>query len=614
MFTVTVTERGEPSETLTFDKLEVTIGRVRGNDIVLRKGSVSKRHAKILRKDDKFVAVDLKSTNGTIVNGRKITAPQVLRESDKLVVGDYVIEVAAAARPHLPTGPQTEAVPAAPPPPPERLGGHTASSPHPAAASESDEPRPEMATRERPRPMPDPTDGAISISGFEPHSTESLAPTGAPKKHTTLAMRVPQSLFRDAGPVSRSPRSRDLPPSVYAEGFANSHNAALRAVLHSVSADDLPTAYPPSEEERTRIERAVRLAVPTTDGFVDSGEILDVLVNELTGLGPLEYYLDDPDVSEIHVNRYDAVFIRSRGVLKPAPLCFGAADTLMATARRIALGAQIDDPIGGAVRLPDGTRVELIMPPASSGGPVLSIVKPIQSVSSSTDLITSGAASAAIVSALQTAVANGGSVLVSSPRAADATHFVNAIIADAAGTRRVVAVENVPSLQLSGRNTVRLENVPFAEPSTLQRAATLEPDVLVVDPFGGDMVVDWLLDVASAHSGFVATFGARNASDAVSRLVLMALQGRASDVTSIRRQLACSLDLLVQLRRHDGELVVGEVMELAGVEQDGLQTVTVFQSKVGPAGLEFTATGHVPRFFTELSAAGVEFDTTVFNT
>ena len=82
MFSVTITEKGGPQTTSRFDKNEVTIGRVKGNDIVLPKGNVSKRHSRIVVKDGKFIIVDLKSTNGTYVNGRKISAPQVIKETD----------------------------------------------------------------------------------------------------------------------------------------------------------------------------------------------------------------------------------------------------------------------------------------------------------------------------------------------------------------------------------------------------------------------------------------------------------------------------------------------------------------------------------------------------
>src|SRR5215467_2436796 len=93
MFSVTITEKGGEQRRVDFDKGEVTIGRVQGNDIILPKGNVSKRHSRIVLKDGKFIIVDLKSTNGTYVNGRKITSPLVIKPSDKIYIGDFILAV-----------------------------------------------------------------------------------------------------------------------------------------------------------------------------------------------------------------------------------------------------------------------------------------------------------------------------------------------------------------------------------------------------------------------------------------------------------------------------------------------------------------------------------------
>src|SRR3954447_22665299 len=93
MFTIHIQEKGGEQRRMVFNKPEVTIGRVQGNDIVLPKGNVSKRHARIVLKDGKFIIVDLKSTNGTYVNGRKITSPLVVKESDKIYIGDFILGV-----------------------------------------------------------------------------------------------------------------------------------------------------------------------------------------------------------------------------------------------------------------------------------------------------------------------------------------------------------------------------------------------------------------------------------------------------------------------------------------------------------------------------------------
>jgi pilus assembly protein CpaF len=361
------------------------------------------------------------------------------------------------------------------------------------------------------------------------------------------------------------------------------------------------------------------MARAVQDAIVDSDvgnpdELTDILVHELLGLGPIEYYLDDPTVSEIHVNGYDRVFLRKEDALERAPLTWASMATLAGAAARMVKNADLSDPNGGSVRLSDGTRIEIVLPPASTGGPVLSIKKPLQRSASAADLVSQGCLSENMATVLRVALENRGGILISSTRAEDATRFLDALLGDVAESRRIVAVETVPSLQLQQSNVVRLETVPGSVPSTLQRAVTLSPDVLAVDPFGGAMVVGWLLDVAPSPSAFVGTFGGRNPEDALSRLVVMGLQGEAGDASSVRSQIADSLDLLVQIGRYKEQMVVRHINDVAGQENGQMAQQNVFQSRTGPGGLEFNASGHVPRLFSSLMESGVGFDTSIFNT
>ena len=590
MFTVTVTERGEASEDVSFAQTEVTIGRVSGNDIVLRQGSVSKRHAKIVQKDGKFIVIDLESTNGTIVNGRKITAPQVIRETDKLVVGDYVLQVSASkvAEPAVRTSKM---------------------SPHPPAGSERPISGPSSPTS---RPVI-PVESA-PIFTAEPAS-ERIDPPRLPKLSittpNTLAMRVPLELLRQnrSGPSRDAPLS--LPLTVFTDGFAARHVESLTTVLDSLPSDDLPLDYPPAPTDQSRMERAVRAALSVQSG-AETEELGELLVHELIGLGPIEYYLDDPSITEVHVSAHDRVFVRKGDAVEPAPLGWAGKATLSAAAARIVRG--VDDPLGGSVRLPDGTRIEVVLPPASSSGPVLSIKKPLQRSTSLADLVEQGCLSEHMATALRVALENRGGMVISSTRAEDATRFLSALLREVDESKRIVAVETVPSLVLPQPSAVRLETVPAAIPSTLQRAVTLSPDVLAVDPFGGEMVVEWLMDVAASPSAFVATFSGRNPDDALSRLVLMGLQGEAADASAVRSQIADSLDLLVHVGRYEHKMVVRHVNDISGQDGGDVAQQIVFQSRMGPGGLEFAATGHVPRLFSSLMDSGVEFDTSIFNT
>ncbi|MBT9561174.1 MAG: FHA domain-containing protein, partial [Myxococcales bacterium] len=96
MFTVLMIEKGGPERRLTFDKDELTIGRISGNDIILPKGNISKRHARIVVKEDKFIVIDLKSTNGTYVNKERIAAPRVVTGDDRIYIGDFVMQLVGA--------------------------------------------------------------------------------------------------------------------------------------------------------------------------------------------------------------------------------------------------------------------------------------------------------------------------------------------------------------------------------------------------------------------------------------------------------------------------------------------------------------------------------------
>src|SRR5580692_9965410 len=162
MFSILVNEKGGEQKRLEFDKPEVTIGRVQGNDIVLPKGNVSKRHARIVLKDGKFIIVDLKSTNGTYVNGRKITSPLVVKDSDKIYIGDFIVGVDESA-----TGePDGASETTAPPPGADR-----------AIAGDARPPRP---TELAPQPMPVPMGNALNAPSSPPIAPPSPRP-GPPR-------------------------------------------------------------------------------------------------------------------------------------------------------------------------------------------------------------------------------------------------------------------------------------------------------------------------------------------------------------------------------------------------------------------------------------------------
>jgi pilus assembly protein CpaF len=210
MFTIIIQEKGGEQRRMVFNKLEVTIGRVQGNDIVLPKGNVSKRHARIVLKDGKFIIVDLKSTNGTYVNGRKITSPLVVKDSDKIYIGDFIVGVDEAANAEGDGPSETTTSP----PGNERL----------APMPPSPDSRPPRPTEAAPMPMPMPMAGPLGASEPPPPSASpaSTPPRpGPPRPAPSPVREMGPSPSREPAPSRepvppREPMTggpvRDMPP------------------------------------------------------------------------------------------------------------------------------------------------------------------------------------------------------------------------------------------------------------------------------------------------------------------------------------------------------------------------------------------------------------------
>ena len=229
MFAIVVNEKGGEQKRLEFDKPEVTIGRVQGNDIILPKGNVSKRHSRIVLKDGKFIIVDLKSTNGTYVNGRKITSPLVVKGSDKIYIGDFILSIedfgAGAGTDDGDAPPPPPRRPTAPPPPPRRGDDAHAEEGHTSDGdSDNDDDIP-------PPPPPRPTRPSLPSL---PQQQAAPAPLPPPEPPAPVA----PPLARTLGPTPTPP-----PPRVTAP------REAVRPP--SPSRPDMPVA-PPPEPARAR--------------------------------------------------------------------------------------------------------------------------------------------------------------------------------------------------------------------------------------------------------------------------------------------------------------------------------------------------------------------------
>lgn len=210
MFTVVVQEKGGKTQRLQFNKNEITVGRVQGNDIVLPKGNVSKRHAKIVFKENKFIVVDLKSTNGTYVNGHKIASPQVIKGSDKVFIGDFVIEIESGAEVGAPAPPPVPQPPPNQPPmprsphpqPPPAMPRNPAPAPPPAAPMGTN--RPPMAP---PAPQQAPAPAPMAGGGWSEVSAQ-----GGPGSYHYVRIQGGWLVSAQTGLVFISDPQHQFPP------------------------------------------------------------------------------------------------------------------------------------------------------------------------------------------------------------------------------------------------------------------------------------------------------------------------------------------------------------------------------------------------------------------
>ena len=692
MYTVTISERGKPPVKLDFDKPEITIGRVRGNDIVLQKNNVSKRHAKLVVKDSQFIIIDQKSTNGTIVNARKITAPQVVREDDKVCIGDFILTFKHDDRP--------SAAPPSPPPPmapPPRHGAPIESSSPGPMASPSDRARLGLGPSPRPAPMepplapaaPPPLAAAAPASVAQPipaprpppltapvpvapGTPATLRPGGphqmlaelgkppSPQSVTAVARsqpRLPASSvepqhrstlagFGGAGPaaahsmgnaellgdaaalsvarVSRPSGAAEVVlPAVTNPALERAQSRAIAAILKRVDTATLPNSYPPEAALTADYERQVDRVLDAVasegalDG-VDRKELRSLLTQELVGLGPLEAYLDDASITHIFLNGAKRIFVRQNGQNQPGGLSFSDPKTLdLVTRRLLAVGRRIDD-CSSTLRLSDGTRIDVLLPPAAASGPAITVRKAPSQFRSLKQLIKDGNLSHQMAAFLRQAVDARRTLLVAGPPGSGKTELLRALGAGIEEGARIVSVEQTAVLQLPQQSALSLESADLGSGKVMEYALRLAPERLLVDDLSPDTAYGWIVSAAFAALGSIGCVNANGERDALSRLEAMAIPSTPRcSIRGVREQIARAVHFVGVLSAAPGAgNRLTKLVEIQGLELDNvrLQDVFSFQPGGDERGGAFHPTGHIPAFYEELRRGGVNTDLSIFKT
>jgi pilus assembly protein CpaF len=318
--------------------------------------------------------------------------------------------------------------------------------------------------------------------------------------------------------------------------------------------------------------------------------LAEELVDELTGFGPLEVLLRDKSVTEILVNGPNKVFIEREGVLHHSDLRFIDSHHVERVIQRILapLGRRLDEssPMVDA-RLPDGSRVNAIIPPIALDGPCVSIRKFRKDMLKSSDLVAMQTIDQPIYDFLESAVSKRCNILISGGTGTGKTTMLNVLSQMIHSQQRLVTIEDVAELQLGHPHVVRLETRPpnaeghgeVRASDLIRNALRMRPDRIILGEIRGVEVLDVMTAMNTGHDGSMSTVHANNAQDALLRLeTLVGLTGRQIAEKTLRQMICAALDVIIQLTRMpDGRRCVSEVVEVVGTRDDVYVTNTLFR-------------------------------------
>ena len=438
VFSILITERGGAQRQLDLEAAEVSIGRLEDNDVVLPRSNVSKRHAQLVLKDDRYVLVDLRSTNGTYLNGRRITAPMIVVFGDKIYIGDFILALQDTPRRHV--------VPRRREPPPTHPGASRCRRPADPAEPVAEAPAASRApapARSRRRMRRGPVAGrrpgrssprldaaaatATSFALVAPPTTlssSSLPPSPLPPSSSSAASTAAaahsaalrahdeadtaERVKRVTGPAPRvssvPPRVQDpesghgpatspavLAPSVRLQGALQTLMERLATRMDVTESNE--RAFP-SEHQGTLealIDELAREGVIGPD--LDRRFLTQAALSEAVGLGPLDRLFANRSVREVVVDGPSRILADLGGGLSPVSSFFSSAQAVQVALRRLCARAGTRARQRGPIEeleLPDGSQVQVLLPPLSPSGPLISIRCPLRAATSADSLVTEG--------------------------------------------------------------------------------------------------------------------------------------------------------------------------------------------------------------------------------
>jgi pilus assembly protein CpaF len=411
----------------------------------------------------------------------------------------------------------------------------------------------------------------------------------------------------------------------------------LKRLIHGKLVDKLDLSRV-SDLEGDTLRREIRLVVErlcdTENPLLNRMErerLIDEVLDETFGFGPLEVLLKDPTISDILVNGPHKIFVERRGKMEKSDVKFRDSEHLMQIIDRIVskVGRRVDEtsPMVDA-RLPDGSRVNAIIPPLALDGPSVSIRRFGTNPLKLEDLLNYKAFTPEMAMLMEACIKARLNIVISGGTGCGKTTLLNTLSSFIPHEERIVTIEDAAELQLQQDHTVRLETRPpniegkgaISTRDLVRNALRMRPERIIIGECRGGETLDMLQAMNTGHAGSMTTLHANTPRDAQARLETMIMMaGMELPIKAMRQQISSAVDLMIQANRlQGGPRKVTSITEVMGMEQEMIIMQDVFRYKQlgidqnGRAYGQFEATGVRPSFVNRLEASGIKLPSNLF--
>ena len=584
MFAVVISEKGGAERREVFEQTEVSVGRVRGNDLVLSKGNVSKRHARLTQKDGRFVVVDQNSTNGTYVNRQRIVQATIVREGDRIYIGDFVLRIEEAG------GIQTSSEEG----PSNRSEGETVEHTSWQGPSPDELKSPQLPPAPR---LPAP----ISRSPKRAEGSESDVPRVA---------KTESSVPRDALPVEAV---RLLVDRVTEK--------VERRTLERDIADNVARKI-----ERVLLEELARMRdEKALSSQLSEEQLLVAARAELVGLGPLEALIRNPNATQLTANGTKSVSIVQGNRLSYTALPFSSTDSLervLARLCRMSEASHDGRETFMSGRLQGGVLWKAIRQRAAPDGIVLAVRRRTSVECTLDELVREGTISRAIATFLTHSMTVRANVLVLGARPASVARVLSAL-SDALAERQLLILDEHFQLAAGAGTAIRLDLATAAlDQSRLVDFATSIPESsLVVERLEGRTLGAVMEAIVRGANGVLGGVHCNTVEQGLARLATShATASPGVSVDTARQNLVNSFDLVLEVGSYrDGRDRVRRVIEPTWSPGGVTQLSEIFSfvaertATGGSVEGSFVASGDEPKLMDELRSRGIHVDATLFH-